>query len=376
MVTGLNQATAGLITGNIGNNTERLRASLEATASGNRINRALQDIAALSVATSLQTETSSLRAAQTNVSQASSFLQVADGGLSNIGGLLDRAASLAVQSQSGALSDSARQALDSEFQSLLSEIDRTASNTSFNGNNLLDGSQQNQSPIVDLGGAGEPQSTRLDFNDIQNGDVVDINGVQLTAGADFAVGGTLDQTVGNLAAAANANGGLNGDATFSGVGDSLEIEAIAGQTLTVNSLDSTADVQINNPSQFQVGSNSGDTIEVGIGDSRTSALFGGQSLSLADPASAAAALDAVGAAIDNVVSQRAEVGSLQSRLNSAASNIDVAIQNQEAARANLADTDIAEASTETAQAQVARQASISLLAQSNRLQSNVLDLIS
>lgn len=376
MVTGLNQATAGLITGNIGSNTERLRASLEATASGNRINRAMEDIAALSVATSLQTETSSLRAAQTNISQASSFLQVADGGLNNIGGLLDRAASLAVQSQNGALSDSARQGLDAEFQNILAEVDRIAGSTSFNGNNLLDGSQQNQSPVVNLGDPGGPQSTSLDFNDLQNGDVVDVNGVQLTAGTDFAIGNNLDETVGNLAGAANANGGLNGDATFVANGDSLEIEAIPGQTLTVDSTASTADVQINNPSVFQVGSSTSDTIEVGIGDSSTNSLFGGASLSLASAASAATALDAVGAAIDNVVSQRAEVGSLQSRLNSAASNVEVAIQNQEAARANLADTDIAEASTETAQAQVARQASIALLAQSNRLQSNVLDLIS
>lgn len=374
MGTGLSQVTAGLITGNVGSNTERLRASLEATASGNRVNRALQDIAALSVATSLQTETSSLRAASTNISQASSFLQVADGGLSNIGGLLDRAASLATQAQNGSLSDTARNALDSEFQSLTAEIDRISQSTSFNGNNLLDGSQQDSGPVVEIGQPGGPQSTSLQFNDIQAGDTVDINGTTFTEGVDFTLGADVNETVDNLAAA--ANGALAADASFVSNNGELNIEAVPGQTLTINAQAGTADVQINSPSVFQVGSNSGETIEVGISDASSASLFNGQSLNLSTPAGAAAALDAVGAAIDNVVSQRAEVGSLQSRLGFAGANVESAIQNQEAARANLIDTDIAEASTETAQAQVARQASISLLAQSNGLRSNILDLIS
>lgn len=374
MGTGLNQVTAGLITGNIGSNTERLKASLAATASGNRINRAMEDIAALSTATALQTEVSSLRAASSNIAQASSFLQVADGGLGNIGSLLERASALSVQAQNGALSDSARAGLDAEFQGLVAEIDRISQSTSFNGNNLLDGSLQNNSPIVDIGGAGEPQSTSLRFNDIQAGDSIDINGTTFTEGVDFALGADVNETVENLAAA--ANGALAADATFLASDGVLNIEAQAGQQLTINSLASTADVQINSPSVFQVGSNTGETIEVGIGDSSSASLFNGQSLSLLSSASASAAFEAVGSAINNVISQRSEVGAMQQRFDYAASNVEVAIQNQEAARAALADTDIAEESTETAQAQVARQASIALLAQSNRLQSNVLDLIS
>ncbi len=374
MVTTLNQATAGLITQNLNNSSSRLRASLEMTASGNRINRAMQDVAALSVATSLQTEVSSLRAASNNIAQASSFLQVAEGGLSNIGGMLERAASLATQAMNGSLSDGARAGLNSEFQGLMAEIDRIAGSTSFNGNNLLDGSLQQNGDVVQLGQPGGPQSTSLEFNDIQNGDTVDINGTTFTAGTDFAVGADTEETVQNLAAA--ANGALGANASFIASGDSLDIEANTGSTLTINAAASSADVQINSPAVFQLGTSTSDTIEVGISDSSTSALFGGQSLDLLSSAGASAALEAVGAAIDNVISQRAEVGAFQERLGFAASNVDVAIQNQEAARATLADTDIAAASTETAAAQVQQQASISLLAQSNRLQDNILKLIS
>jgi flagellin len=78
---------------------------------------------------------------------------------------------------------------------------------------------------------------------------------------------------------------------------------------------------------------------------------------------------------NTVTAQRADIGAFQQGLDFAANTVDIAIQNQEAARAELADTDIVTASTEFAQSRVQQQASISLLAQTNRLSGNLLSLL-
>jgi flagellin len=67
------------------------------------------------------------------------MLQIADGALSEVNDILVRLSSLSVQSASGQLSDSERALLDSEFQNLLSEVDRISQDTEFNGNQLLNG---------------------------------------------------------------------------------------------------------------------------------------------------------------------------------------------------------------------------------------------
>lgn len=145
-ISSLTQLAAGAVQQSLGKTNSRLAASIAHIASGNRIARASEDVAALSAATSLQTETTSLRAASLNIAQASSLLQVADGGLNEIGSVLDRMQALAVQANSGALDAAGRQGLNAEFQALAGEIDRLSANTNFNGIPLLDGSQAAEVP--------------------------------------------------------------------------------------------------------------------------------------------------------------------------------------------------------------------------------------
>jgi flagellin len=116
--------------------------------SGNRIIRAADDAAGLAIGTGLKTDVSTLRTALTNTSQANSVLALADGALANIGEILQRQKALASQANSGSLSSQERIFLDQEFQNLVSEIDRIASTTNFNGINLLDGSIAGTSGVV------------------------------------------------------------------------------------------------------------------------------------------------------------------------------------------------------------------------------------
>jgi flagellin len=158
------------------------QSSISRLSSGMRIDRASTDVAGLAIGTILKTNVSTLGAALTNTSQASSLLGVIDGSLKGIGDILQRQKSLATQSTSGSLSDSARSFLNQEFQNLYKEIDRIASTTNFNGTKLLDGSlyapsklaSQAKADSVATSGALTMVAAAAD------GDTIAINGVTFT----------------------------------------------------------------------------------------------------------------------------------------------------------------------------------------------------
>ncbi len=113
--------------------------SISRLSSGQRITRAADDVASLSVGTSLRTQVTTLRTALGNSTQASSLLQVADGALTQQTEILQRAKAIAVQAGSGSLSDTERSFLNQEFQALSAEIDRISESTNFNGVQLING---------------------------------------------------------------------------------------------------------------------------------------------------------------------------------------------------------------------------------------------
>jgi flagellin len=99
-----------------------------------------------------------LTAAIRNANDGISLTQTAEGSLSSIGDNLQRIRELAVQSANTGNNDSDRAALNTEARQLISEIDRIANNSQFNGIRLLDGSFQNQSLQV---GAGNDSNDRI-----------------------------------------------------------------------------------------------------------------------------------------------------------------------------------------------------------------------
>lgn len=243
MATSITSALQNSISQLLGVNQNNLNRSIAALAAGNRLS-ASSDVAALSVATGLLTETSTLRSAAGNIAQASSFLQVADGGLQQTSAILDRLAALSVQANSGALSDSAREGLNTEFQGLVDELNHISGNTNFNGVNLLDGSLSTNNAVMTDATAGTRADGALNFTvNVGAGQTVNLNGVTLTEGVDFSASGTAAQTVSNLATA------LNGDSRFDGFsfqanGNLLEIAAdaagTAGNQFTIDQGASTA----------------------------------------------------------------------------------------------------------------------------------------
>jgi flagellin len=121
-------------------NSAQETSSLSKLSSGSRITSASDDAAGLAISTRISSDVTTLQQAATNASQATSILQTADGGASNISDILARMKSLASQSASGTTTDSSRAYINSEFSQLSSEIDSIATGTRYSGQSLLDGS--------------------------------------------------------------------------------------------------------------------------------------------------------------------------------------------------------------------------------------------
>ena len=120
-------------------NNSSASSSLAKLSSGSRIVKASDDAASLAIGTKLKADVTALKQAAVNAGQATSLLQVADGGLARIGDILQRMKALAVQAQSGSVTDNERTFLNQEYQGLATQVTDIASQTKFNGSVLLSG---------------------------------------------------------------------------------------------------------------------------------------------------------------------------------------------------------------------------------------------
>jgi len=131
-----------------------LQNTLEQLSSGDRINSGADDPAGLAIANGLQANVAALTQSEQNVSDGTGELQVADGALSQVTTLLNRAVTLATESSTGTVSDSQRVALQAEFSQITQEIDQIGSNTTFNGAQIFQGGSENFNQVQTGGAAG------------------------------------------------------------------------------------------------------------------------------------------------------------------------------------------------------------------------------
>jgi flagellin len=110
-----------------------LQKTLTQLSTGMRINSGADDAAGLSIANGLQANISALTQSSSNASNGIGVLQTADGAMSQVTTLLNRAVTLATEASNGGLSTSQSTALDTEYQSILTEITNINGTTNFNG---------------------------------------------------------------------------------------------------------------------------------------------------------------------------------------------------------------------------------------------------
>lgn len=382
---------------NLANSTASAASSIGKLSSGSRIVTAKDDAASLAIASGLKLDLASLRAADANVKQATSILQIADGGYSQVSEVLNRMKTLAATAQSDQISDTERGFLNTEYTNLLAEIDRIADSAEFNGVELLGGSAnlgiQNVGASVNgaagfagftfdpaLRGAGE--SATIEYSEITNvfevtitdaagggGNVVASQTIDLgeLSGDPFNIGGTDALDAGELYEL-----NFNKLGVKINMSDAFDATAPINATNTVDVVAGTGNTAAN--LNFLVGVSSTDTIGITLNIATQNAL-GVAGTDVTSSANAATAADAIEAAVETLNDARSEVGSALSRLEFAGSNVAVQIENSEAARSTLEDVDVAAEFTKFTSSQVLIQAGVSILAQANQQPSLLLQLL-
>jgi flagellin len=209
--------------------------AMERLSSGIRINSAKDDAAGLAISTRMTANIRGLSAAIRNANDGISLTQTAEGSLSSIGDNLQRIRELAVQSANSSNNATDRAALHAEATQLVSEINRVAENSSFNGIKLLDGSYQDQSLQV---GAGNEQNDRISITigsakasslGVGGGSSYSTGVTGAAVGSTALVAGGLSVN-GYIVGAANEDGVSSSGPTTSGISIAAAINAISGQS--------------------------------------------------------------------------------------------------------------------------------------------------
>ena len=200
--------------------------------SGLRIVNSGDDAAGLAVANGLRSDEAVLTQGIQNANNGLATLQTVDGGMSNISQLLDRARTLATESASGTFTGT-RSQLQSEFSSVLTEINRQATNIGMN-----QGGEFNTNLSVFIGGGMDGTGTHstTDATALANGSVsVNLSGAAVDTQS---LGLQSYSTAAATATLGTITGGLSGgvmDLKFYGPGDATNTYA-AGLTVAVQNL--------------------------------------------------------------------------------------------------------------------------------------------
>lgn len=158
---------------NLQSNTTKLDNAVTQLTSGFRINKSGDDAAGLAVANGFRSNIAELQQGVSNANDGTAILQTIDGGLNNISNILNQLQSLATQGATGTFSGSYT-TLNNEFQTLVGEITRQASNIG-----LASGGSYNVSLSVYIGGGNTLANSEVTINLSGSGNTVDANGLGL-----------------------------------------------------------------------------------------------------------------------------------------------------------------------------------------------------
>jgi len=369
-----------------------LQNTLEQLASGSRINTGADDAAGLAIADGLQANVTALTQSAMNANEGVGKLQVADGALSQVTTLLNRAVTLATESSNGTVNDgSQREALDSEFQSIKAEIDRIGTNTTYNGSPIFQGGSTNNNQLTTAvtNPAGTASAITGDMK-ISYWDTTLATPAYTTVTYGASTG---DATVGDLITDINGSGkGLiatldnTGNVVVTDTqnrGDATDPLTDGGSTIKING-DSAADTLANTTNSS--------TMDVYLSDSTTagsstigvtlgtfdSSNMNGISISndnLQTAGSSESALTDINNAISQVAALRGSIGAGTNRLQAASNVMANQTQNLSSAQDGIQSADITQTVANLTKYQILSQTGISALAQANQMQQNVLKLL-
>ncbi len=346
---------------NLSTSGSSLATTIQRLSSGSRINSAKDDAAGLAISERFGTQIRGTDVAIRNANDGISLAQVAEGSLTEIGNNLQRVRELSVQASNATNSASDRKALQAEVTQLVSEIDRVAKQSDFNGTKLLDGTFSSQLFQV---GANAGQAIAIDKTiDAKAGSLgtstfasgatdvlaastdgsritgkvmgVDIGTVEIKAGASTAdaskaVATAINAKIGEagLYAEANADGSMKLTSVKEG-------KAVVAADIALERSDLNAGTGVWGAKNAAAGYTAGTATAANVQKLDVSTVLGAQQ-----------AMEVVDKALGAINSTRADLGAIQNRFTSVVANLQTSSENLSASRSRIKDTDFAKETAE------------------------------
>jgi len=362
-----------------------LQNTLEQLSSGQRINSGADDAAGLAIANGIQANVSALTQSVQNASTGTGMLQVADGALSQVTSLLNRAVTLATEASSGTVASGQFTAMNNEFTNIISEINSIGSNTYYNGQQVFSGSSLN----VFMGDGSRTMSVSTNLPTL-TASGLGLNDAAATSTLYATANPSADDnvTIGNQTYTFKASPDAQGQVQLQGtVGASMAalVSAING-TDGVNTANTEVSATLVNNNTIQLTAKdptvAGDTIASTVGtgaefgfSSGTTFTGGGTSINLLSTSSAASVLTAVNSAVQTVATDRGNLGASINQLTAATNVANTQIQNLSQSEDNIMAADIPTAVANMTKYNILEQTGMAALSQSNQMQQAVLKLL-
>ncbi len=371
----------------------QLGTAMQRLSSGLRVNSAKDDAAGLAIAERMNAQSRGLSVAARNANDGISLAQTAEGALGKVGDMLQRMRELAVQSANATNSASDREALQAEVSQLISEIDRVAKTSEFNGTKLLNGSfagavfqvGSTAGDNITVGGLVDSTAAKLSSATYAtSADValttgtaakaatglikLDIGGTKVDLGT-LAAASSDKERAGQVVALINAKTADTDIAAFISDDGKLNLMSKKNVVITLEGVDTTT------PTAGALAAGDFGLAALALTSASAGAATGIDKLNIESQAGAWKALQHIDSAINQVNTARADLGALQTRFEKSIENIDIMNENISAARGRIVDADFAAETASLSRTQILQQAGTAMVAQANQLPQGVLSLL-
>ncbi|MFM0647825.1 flagellin [Paraburkholderia bryophila] len=366
---------------NLNGSQSALSQAITRLSSGKRINSAADDAAGLAISTRMQTQINGLNQGVSNANDGVSMIQTASSALSSLTASLQRIRQLAVQASTGTLSSSDQAALQQEVSAQIQEVNRIASQTTYNGTNILDGSAgsvtfqvgANVGQTISLNLSQSMSAAKIGGGLVQTGQTVgtvaistDSTGTYTSTGATITSVNVLSDGKGgytftdqnNQAISSGAVSNIFSAGTAAGTGTAVTnltlnttLATAMGATASGVATASVAQINaINNPPTVS-------------------------GLNIGTVTGANEAMVSIDNALQTVNNLQASLGAAQNRFTAIATSQQAESTDLSSAQSQITDANFAQETANLSKAQVLQQAGISVLAQANSNPQQVLKLL-
>lgn len=379
----------------LGVNSSGLGKSIEKLSTGQRVNRAADDAAGLTISEKMRTQVRGLTQASRNAQDGISAVQTAEGALDEVHSMLQRMRELTVQAGNDTNQAEDRKAIQAEIKQLSNEIEDISTKTEFNKQKLLDGSFKDKSLQV---GANEGQTMGVSIESMS------AKKLNLGEKAEAAEAGEkskletandwepleaaykFELTVNGETKTIKMNGTTEKDFTalknkieaafgtdkveVTNTGNKVQISAksVGEGSVSYRVLDGAVTKGFKTPVGTETVGTTAGKDAYAEGDFKLS-------LSVKDSASVEKTLKTIDKAISQVSTQRSSLGAVQNRLEHTIKNLNNASENTQAAEARIRDTDMAKEMSTFTKNNVLSQAAQAMISQANQIPNQALQLL-